>query len=389
MGIAGSKEGQYIRAALQIDHKLVRTYDNLLQGMLNVSMETLPLKAQAAFIAETCKLLECDRSTLFLVDNVARELVIKVAAGAKSIRVPMGEGIAGTVAAKGVRLNIPDAYADPRFDSHHDSATGYKTQSILCHPVKNQDGDVIAVLQAINKNGGGVFTEDDEYLIEILGKQAGVTLHNAKQFDAVHRSEQKQNSLLDLIKTLHDDTGVASLLFTLTNRIPHLLCADRTTIFLADRKKNELVSMQGAVEIRIPADKGIAGECFTTETNINIPDAYKDARFNQAFDAKSGYHTKTILAMVIRGSDKSAIGVVQVINKEDGEPFDAHDIDTLDFFLGIAGPILHHSQLLSTMGKKKEPAQEAAFDLKQEKREKPQKHDADIIEEGEEDEEDD
>ena len=91
---------------------------------------------------------------------------------------------------RGVRLNIPDAYADPRFDSHHDSATGYKTQSILCHPVpalppgtlaasgrpklssrmipnrrtkrvraahrrvrqvKNLEGEVIAVLQAINK----------------------------------------------------------------------------------------------------------------------------------------------------------------------------------------------------------------------------------------------
>ena len=39
--------------------------------------------------------------------------------------------------------------------------------------------------------------------------------------------------------------------------------------------------VQGAVEIRIPTDKGIAGECFTTEKTINIPDAYKDSRFNQ------------------------------------------------------------------------------------------------------------
>jgi hypothetical protein len=45
----------------------------------------------------------------------------------------------------------------------------------------------------------------------------------AHRYDSVYRSEQKQNSLLDLIKTLHDDTGVASLLFTLTNRIPQLL----------------------------------------------------------------------------------------------------------------------------------------------------------------------
>ena len=83
----------------------------------------------------------------------------------------------------------------------------------------------------------------------------------------------------------------------------------------------------------------------------------------QAFDAKSGYRTKTILAMLIRGSDKSPIGVVQVINKEEGQAFDEKDEGTLSFFLGIAGPILHHSQLLSSMSKVKEQTAEADFSV--------------------------
>jgi adenylate cyclase len=325
------------------------------------------------------------------VDKSTNELVLKIAAGAKQIRLPIGEGISGTVAKDGVPLNIPDAYADPRFDSGHDSQTGYRTSSILCHPVKNSEGEIIAVLQAINKLGGGVFTEDDEYLMDILGKQAGVTLHNAKQYEIVMKSEQRQNSLLDLIKTLHDDLGVASMLFTLTNRLPQLLGADRTTIFLLDNKKNELVSMQGAVEIRIPSDKGIAGECFTSAKTINIPDAYEDPRFNQAFDKKSGYRTRSILAMVIGGSEKQPIGCVQIINKEDGEAFNEHDEDTLGFFLGIAGPILHSSQLLSSMStqKKDHEVSEAIGDLKVQKREKHKTdHSADIIEEDEEEEDD-
>lgn len=49
---------------------------------------------------------------------------------------------------------------------------------------------------------------------------------------------------------------------------------------------------------------------------------FSPAVCGQAFDAKSGYRTKTILAMLIRGSDKSPIGVVQVINKEEGQAFD-------------------------------------------------------------------
>lgn len=50
--------------------------------------------------------------------------------------------------------------------------------------------------------------------------------------------------------------------------------ADRCTLYLVDRHNNELWSMQGEVNIRIPLDRGIAGECATSNSIINIPDAY-------------------------------------------------------------------------------------------------------------------
>ena len=72
-------------------------------------------------------------------------------------------------------------------------------------------------------------------------------------------------------------------------------------MFLLDEQAKELWSMQGEVNLRIPMDKGIAGECCVSNKIINIPDAYEDPRFNQEVDKKSGYHTKTILCMPCRG----------------------------------------------------------------------------------------
>jgi hypothetical protein len=76
-----------------------------------------PLQATENIVTETCRILNCDRSTIFTVDKVTEELVLAVAEGAKNIRIPIGQGIAGTVAATGETINIVDAYSDSRFNS--------------------------------------------------------------------------------------------------------------------------------------------------------------------------------------------------------------------------------------------------------------------------------
>lgn len=55
------------------------------------------------------------------------------------------------------------AFQDHRFSDEIDKLTGYKTRSILCMTICNSDGDVIGVVQAINKSPEGTaFTDDDE-----------------------------------------------------------------------------------------------------------------------------------------------------------------------------------------------------------------------------------
>ncbi|HEX4743293.1 MAG TPA: HD domain-containing phosphohydrolase [Candidatus Limnocylindria bacterium] len=163
-------------------------------------MSVTDLDALLRLIAEaTTELLDADRATIFLVDPDRGELWSKVALGlgVGEIRFPLGTGIAGQVAATGEIVNIPDAYADERFNPEPDKRSGYRTRSLLTYPMKGHDARVIGVFQAVNKKGGP-FTHDDEDTLSSLAASAAVAVENAQLV-----SEQRQ-----LWKTLIETLAV-------------------------------------------------------------------------------------------------------------------------------------------------------------------------------------
>ena len=130
-------------------------------------------------IFEAAKVVDADRCTLFILDRDRGELWSKVAQGAaKEIRVKLGHGIAGTVALTGDAINISDAYQDDRFNREIDLTTGYRTHTVLCVPMRDAEGDVTGVLQALNKREGS-FGEEDTELLLALGGQAAGAIENA------------------------------------------------------------------------------------------------------------------------------------------------------------------------------------------------------------------
>jgi putative ABC transport system ATP-binding protein len=118
-----------------------------------------------AFTHKIGDLLGADRASLFLLDAESGELWSKAARDAGGelfeIRVPRGKGIAGAVAESGEPVALADAYTDPRFDPSADRASGYRTRSVLCVPIRDLDGRVFAVAQALNKRDGGAFEAAD------------------------------------------------------------------------------------------------------------------------------------------------------------------------------------------------------------------------------------
>jgi GAF domain-containing protein len=132
-------------------------------------------------VEKVTDLMEADRSTLFLVTDDGRQLWSKVAqgSGVAEIRINVGEGISGWVAQTREIVNIPDAYADQRFQPAVDLKSGYRTRSILTVPMLGAMGGVVGALQVLNKHDGP-FTKSDEELATALASQAADAIGNAR-----------------------------------------------------------------------------------------------------------------------------------------------------------------------------------------------------------------
>ncbi len=148
-------------------------------------------------MGEATRMLNADRSTLFLNDEKTGELWSQIGEGlgAATIRLPNTAGIAGTVFTSGQTVNIPYAYADLRFNPAFDKKTGYFTRSILCVPVVNKSGKVIGVTQVLNKRGGP-FTDEDEQRLKAFTAQVSIGLENAKLFADIQDMKNYNESML-------------------------------------------------------------------------------------------------------------------------------------------------------------------------------------------------
>jgi phosphoserine phosphatase RsbU/P len=147
---------------------------------------------------KTTDVIDADRSSLFLYDESRDELWSKIAqklGKIKEIRFPVGVGIAGEVAKTRKVININDAYADPRFNPDFDKKTGYHTRSILCLPMISINGNLVGVIQVLNKKGGVVFDKRDESLLEALGAHAAVALERAKLTEAYVEKQRIEEAL--------------------------------------------------------------------------------------------------------------------------------------------------------------------------------------------------
>ena len=150
-------------------------------------------------IAEETKIaIQADRCTVFMLDKDKNELWSKVALGlgSQEIRFPADKGLAGYVVKTGEPLNIPNAYNDPRFNPDIDKETGYKTKTILCMPIKNNNQEIIGAFQVLNKNNG-VFTKGDEDLLVAIGGSASIALENAQLFEQQKELYKEQKILFE------------------------------------------------------------------------------------------------------------------------------------------------------------------------------------------------
>jgi phosphoserine phosphatase len=154
--------------------------------------------------------------------------------------------------------------------------------------------------------------------------------------------------VLDITRRLAVTPDLESLLLRIEEAALGVLDCERATVYVHDPVTDELVSRvaTGLRELRFPADRGIAGECFRTGEVILVEDAYADPRFNRAVDKETGFRTRNILTCPLTRHDGGSVGVLQVLNKtaESFSPWDETLLLTLGAQCGVA---LQRQALLS------------------------------------------
>jgi len=183
-------------------------------------------------------------------------------------------------------------------------------------------------------------TLDQQYLKRGIGRR--------KEDFIVRDQNHQYRQLLNVGQIITSEMNMDLLFEIIMDQTNQIMGAERSTVFLYDKKPNELWSLvatgMGKDEIRIQADSGVAGFVLKNKTPLIINEPYNDPRFYSEVDENSGFITQNILCIPIINRRGDCIGVLQALNKGSGD-FTDDDIELLDSISHYVAIALENSKL--------------------------------------------
>ncbi len=386
-----------------VEKKLEVVHQTLSMLLDSQGFETILQEMLNAITLKTAELLGADRTTIFLLDENKNELFSIVAEGENEktieLRIPADQGIAGEVATFKKVVNNPyDFFDDPRSEGSKKlyKTTGYRTYTMLTLPLLNEKGDLVAVVQLLNKlkpdhepeddlpleekiDKQG-FSETDQKLFEEFAPSIRLILESSKSFYLATQQQRAANALMKATESLSKSSlDLEETLKRVMDEAKELMNADRSTLWLIDHERNDLwtkIPQAGGSmkELRVPVGAGFAGRVGLTGEILNIPfDLYNhpDSEKARETDCNTGYRTCSLLCMPVYNADGELIGVTQLVNKKKkGEfppyqpnpdkeqqdapecwkaSFDQSDIAFMEAFNIQAGVALQNAKLFATV----------------------------------------
>ncbi len=292
-------------------------------------------------IDHTSRLLQAERSTLFLVDPARREVWSKVMQGVEGmqeIRMALGEGIAGWVCAQGEAVIIHDAAKDSRFNPRVDRVTGFRTRSMVVVPVRGRGGEVIGAIQALNHRDSR-FGDGDRELLEAIAAQAGVAIENARLYrDAVQVKEALAESvaeldvLYDIERKISSASSLEALLDAILAKALSAVGAEAGSVLVLDEEDGQLhfKSALGAKaaqlkSLRLPLGEGIAGQVAQTGEPVLTNDVSSNALHSPRIARRIGFATRSVLCVPL-AADARVVGALELVNRKGDQRFEQHDL---------------------------------------------------------------
>ena len=207
--------------------------------------------------------------------------------------------------------------------------------------LRRTNNDILGILEVC---GAEILSANAQCSLEKLAGIAAIALGHAGDRQAV----QQLSSILEATKLLNSTLDLADLVGIILQLSTRLCGADRGTVFLLDRRRDEIWSLKGLGlekhEIRLPIQRGIAGWVARHGEAVRTDDAPADPRFDPAVDRDLAYHTRELLALPIRNKDGEIVGVLELLNSKTGS-FSASDENSLTHLSVYAAVALENARL--------------------------------------------
>jgi Nif-specific regulatory protein len=182
--------------------------------------------------AESARLLDADRASIFIWDREHHEVVACPALGFEGnvLRIPDNSGIVGECLHTGRAIRVDQAYRDPRFNREVDVKSGYTTRNLMCVPLLDEKRQRIGAFEAINKLHGA-FTEEDEESLSELGVQAAVALAGTRERERLVR---RHRQLTEQVSQEVEIIGESPAIVALRSTIDRLAATDLPVLLLGE-----------------------------------------------------------------------------------------------------------------------------------------------------------
>jgi len=287
-----------------------------LQALTDAALAHLDLEQLlASLLLRTREILEVDTCAVLLLDPAARELVARAAVGIeeeveRGVRIPVGRGFAGRVAAERKPVILEDVeHADVLNPILREKGI----KSLLGVPLIAQ-GEVIGVLH-VGVLERRAFTPEDVELLQLAADRAALAIEHARAFEAERRARQRVEHLQAVMDAALAHLELDELLAVLLPRIRSILRTDTCAVLLLDPSGRELVAraavgIEEEVErgVRIPVGHGFAGRVAAERKPVIVEDVEHADVFNPILREKG---IESLLGVPLIAQDE-VIGVLHV-----------------------------------------------------------------------------
>lgn len=316
-------------------------WDTLLTHTLAVAMRLVQVNTGSLLLFdESSQCLWVARS-----QNLSDEIVART-------QVPLGEGIVGWVAQSREPLLLVGPVASAQYPKAFP-----KPQTIgssICVPLSTPD-QLLGVLNVSRPIDAPPLTHDDLRLITALGAHAGIALQNARRFRIARRNALQSEHLIQVSQHLAGSLDTQVVLHSILDKAVELLQGQSGSLLLIDPHTHELVfrvvngpASAQLLNRRLPPGVGIAGVVARDGKPLIVNDAKADPRHYGEIDLETATYTQTLLCVPLIAKERT-IGVLEVLNKLDGTPFDQSDSDLLSAFAAQSAVALSNAQLYSEL----------------------------------------